>query len=303
MDTELWEFKYAPKKFDEMILDEQFKPKAQKILKDIPNITIAGPPGIGKGTLMEVLKNEMPDISIMKINASEETGVDVVRTKIKPFAEGMGIDGKIKIVYLNEADRLTLNAQDSLRDLIEKTHDITRFILLCNYPERLTKEILSRCPLVVIPDPPIKEIAKKCIDILKKEGVKYNAQDVITLVKSTYPDIRHTINMLKYNVSDGVLSSSLQIKSLNESYDDVLKAMKSKDPSKVRKVLRSNPIDYTRLYEYIYSKVMDSSDNVFNNDMNALLHITEGSYRNDIVSIKEISFMNMYMKMMKDGTL
>ena len=303
MNTDLWEFKYMPKSFNEIIFEKDFKAKARKIINDIPNITIAGPAGIGKGTLMDVLQKESPDTDIMKINGSEETGVDVVRTKIKPFAEGMGLNGKVKIVYLNEADRLTLNAQDSLRDLIEKTQDITRFILLCNYPERLTKEVLSRCPLVIVPDPPIKEIAKKCIDILKKEGIKYNAQDVITLVKSTYPDIRHTINMLKYNVVDGVLSSSIQIKSLNTMYDDVLVAMKSKDPSKVRKVLRSSPIDYTRLYEYLYTVVMDSDDEVFYSDMNALLHITEGSYRNDVVSIKELSFMNMYMKMMKDNTV
>ena len=301
MDTNLWEFKHAPTTFDDIIFDADFKLKAKKIIKDIPNITIAGPPGVGKGTLIEVLRHESPDIDIMKINGSDDTGVDVVRTKIKPYAEGMGLNGQVKIVYLNEADRLTINAQDSLRDLIEKTHDITRFILLCNYPERLTKELLSRCPLIIIPDPPIKDIAKRCIDILKKEGVKYDPRDVISLVKSTYPDIRHTINMLKYNVVDGVLSNSIQIKSLNTMYDDVLVAMKSKDPSKVRKVLRSSPIDYIRLYEYLYSVIMDSPKDVFNSDMGALLHITEGSYRNDVVSIKELSFMNMFMKMVKEG--
>ena len=303
MDTNLWEFKHAPKTFDDIILDDEFKSKAKKIITDIPNITIAGPPGIGKGTLIDVLRLESPEIDVMKINGSDDTGIDVVRTKIKPYAEGMGLNGQVKIVYLNEADRLTINAQDSLRDLIEKTYDITRFILLCNYPERITKELLSRCPLVMIPDPPIKDIAKRCIDILKIEGIKYNTRDVIALVKSTYPDIRHTINMLKYNVVDGELSSSIQIKSLNTMYDDVLMAMKSRDPSNVRKVLRSGPIDYVRLYEYLYSVVMDSDDDVFNSDMAALLYITEGSYRNDCVSIKELSFMNMFMKMMKDGTI
>jgi len=301
-NTELWEFKYAPKTFDEIILDDSVRGSFKESLESIPNMTLAGPPGIGKGTFMEVLMNQ-PDLEVLRINGSDETGVDGIRSNVKPFAESVGFSNTLKVVYLNEADRLSTHAQDMLRDLIEKVHDLTRFILVCNHPDRITKEVLSRCPLVMFPDPPLKGIAEKCINILKAENVKYDTKDVISLVKNTYPDIRHTINMLKYNVVDGVLSGETTIVSVDKVYDSVLNSMKSCDPGKVRKTLRSNPIDYTRLYSYLYDKIMDSDDDVFKNDMIAILTITEGAYRNDIVSIQEISFMNMYFKLLQQNAI
>jgi DNA polymerase III delta prime subunit len=300
--TDLWEFKYKPQTFDEIILDERIKPKLKKALNEVPNMTIAGTAGIGKGTFMDILKEEKHP-EMMKINGSDETGVDAIRDRVKPFAESMGFSDKLKIVYINEADRLSPNAQDMLRDLIEQVYDLTRFILLCNHPERITTEILSRCPLIVIPDPPIKEIAKKCINILKKEGIDYDGKAVINIVKSCYPDIRNTINTLKYNVVDGKLSEDVAIINIDQVYQNVVEMMKTSDPSQVRKALRSNPIDYTKLYEYLYKLVMDSEESVFSNDISAILHITEGAYRNDIVAIKEISFMNMYLKLLKNGCI
>ena len=300
--SDLWEFKYKPTSFDHMILSDDIKQKLKKCIDDVPNVTIAGPPGIGKGTFMDILLNYSgKNIDCLKINGSDETGVDCIRDKIKPFSESVGFSDRVKVVYINEADRLSKNAQDMLRDLIERVHDVTRFILLCNYPDRLTSEILSRCPLIWIPNPPIKDIAKRCLYILKKEGIKYNTQDVINIVKSTYPDIRHAINTLKYNVIDGVLSSNITVKNIDQMYQDVVDAMKECDPGEVRKVLRSNPIDYVKLYEFLYKLIMDSESDIFKNDMSAILHISEGAYRNDIVAIKEISFMNMYIKMLRDS--
>ena len=298
MSTNLFEFKYAPQTFDQIILHPDIKGALKKALAEIPNMTIAGPPGCGKGTFMSVLINTKK-IEVLRLNGSDTNGVDDIRDRVKPFAESVGFDGEIKLVYINEADRLTLNAQDMLRDLIERVQDVTRFILVCNYPERLTPELKSRCPLIIYPDPPIKEIVVKCIDILKAEGISFENKDVISLVKSTYPDIRHTINMLKFNVNDGILSSKLNIVSVNEVYQEVLDAMLTSDPSNVRKVLRSNPIDYTKLFLFLYEKLMDTKNDVFKNDFIAITEIAEGSYRNDIVSIKEINFMNTYFKILK----
>jgi replication factor C small subunit len=300
--TDLWEFKYKPRTFDEIIFDERIKPKLRKALDEVPNMTISGSAGIGKGTFMDVLMEEKKP-EMMKINGSDETGVDAIRDRVKPFAESMGFSNTLKIVYINEADRLSPNAQDMLRDLIESVHDLTRFILLCNYPERITPEILSRCPLIQIPNPPIKDIAKKCIDILKNEGIIYDGKAVINIVKSCYPDIRNTINTLKYNVVDDILVEDAIIINIEQVYQDVVEAMKTSDPSQVRKVLRSNPIDYVKLYEYLYKLIMDSEESVFSNDISAILHITEGAYRNDQVAIKEISFMNMYLKLLKNGCI
>jgi hypothetical protein len=108
---------------------------------------------------------------------------------------------------------------------------------------------------------------------------------------------------LKYNVVDGVLAEDAIIINIDQVYQDVVEAMKTSDPSQVRKVLRSNPIDYVKLYEYLYKLIMDSEESVFSNDISAILHITEGAYRNDQVAIKEISFMNMYLKLLKNGCI
>jgi len=302
MSEELWEFKYAPKTFEDVILAEDIKPTLSKALKEMPNMTLAGPPGCGKGTFMDVLIN-YHQTEVMRINGSDTNGVDDIRDRVKPFAEAAGFDGVMKLMYINEADRLSLHAQDMLRDLIERVQDITRFILVCNYPERLTKELKSRCPLIMYPDPPIKAIVVKCMGILKKENITFNNTDLVQLVKSTYPDIRHTINMLKFNCHDGILSSKLNIVSVNEVYQDVLTAMVSGDPGNVRKVLRSNPIDYTKLYIFLYGKLMDTKDQVFKNDFIAIAEVAEGAYRDDVVAIKEINFMNVVFKMLKQGAI
>lgn len=302
MSNELWEFVYKPKTFDDIILSDDIKPSLSKALEEMPNMTLAGPPGCGKGTFMDVLINtKQPEV--MRINGSDTNGVDDIRDKVKPFAEAAGFDGVMKLMYINEADRLSLHAQDMLRDLIERVQDITRFILVCNYPERLTKELKSRCPLIMYPDPPIKDVVIKCMDILKNEDIAFDNKDLVQLVKSTYPDIRHTINMLKFNCSGGKLSSKLNIVSVNEVYMEVLTAMKSGDPGNVRKVLRSNPIDYTKLYTFLYDQLMDTKDQVFKNDFIAITEIAEGAYRDDVVAIKEINFMNVVFKMLKQGAL
>jgi DNA polymerase III delta prime subunit len=302
VNTDLYEFKYCPKTFDEIILHPGIKDALKKVINEIPNCTIAGPPGCGKGTLMSVLI-KTNKIEVLRLNGSDTNGVDDIRDRVKPFAESMGFNGVLKLVYINEADRLSSAAQDMLRDLIERVQDITRFILLCNHPERITDEVKSRCPLIIFPDPPIKEIVLKCINILKSEKVTFDNKDVITLVKSTFPDIRHTINMLKFNVNDGILSSKLNIVSVNEVYQEVLDAMLSRDPSNVRKCLRNNPIDYIKLYSFLYDKLIDTKEVVFKNDFIAIAEIAEGAYRNDIISIKEIGFMNVFFKILKQNAV
>jgi len=302
MSSDLWEFKYAPNTFEEIILNNSMKPVLQLALQSMPNITLAGPPGCGKGTFMEVLKGSR-DMEILRLNGSDANGVDDIRDRVKPFAEAAGFGEGLNLVYINEADRLSVNAQDMLRDLIERVQDITRFILLCNYPERLTDELKSRCPVIMFLDPPIKDIVLKCIDILKKEDVKFQNVDVVRLVKSTYPDIRHTINMLKLNVVDGILSSELNIVSVNEVYQEVLDAMLTGDPSAVRKVLRGNPIDYIKLYVFLFDKLMDVDETIFKNDFIAITEIAEAAYRDNVVAIKEINFMGAFFKLLGAGAL
>jgi DNA polymerase III delta prime subunit len=297
---DLWSFKYHPTTFKEMILTDQLRERLQNVIKNTPNITLAGSPGIGKGTFVEfyIKKN---NFDVKRINGSMHTGIDMVRNEILSFATSAAEN---KLVYINEADRISPHAQDSLDALMEEVQDITRFILVCNEPNRIDDAIVSRCPIIHYDSPPIKLVAQRCIEILKKEKIKFETKDVINLVKQTGTDIRHTINTLQLNVFNGKLSSEIKVKSTSFAYEEVFKAMKSNDPGKVRKVLRSNPIDYTKLYEYLYELIMKSdNDDIFKNDAQAILIISEYFYRDNFVSIKEINFMGMYVKMIMEGIL
>jgi len=300
--TELWERKYLPTEFEDMILADSVKPKLEKALDELPNIILSGPPGCGKGTFVDILITHSK-VEVLRINASDETGIDNIRDKVRSFATSLGFSGQMKLVYLNEADHLSFQAQAMLRDLMEQVADITRFVFACNYSDKIIPEIKSRCQFIQYPDPPMKEIAKHCIHILQSEDIEYEVKDVVDLVKQTYPDIRHTINTLKENVYGGKLASELVIASTNDTYDMILKAMLTSDPSQVRKVLRSVPVDYTRLYKYLYEILMDSEESVFKNDIMVTVSVAEAAYRNDIVAIKEINFMGMFIKLLREGVV
>ena len=300
---ELYEYKYAPKTFNEMVLSEDIRVKLQKALDELPNIILFGPSGTGKGTFVEILK-ETKKLDMLKLNCSDETGIDAIRDKVKSFATSAGFGG-IKIVYLNEADYLSTNAQAMLRDLMESVQKVTRFVLCCNYIHKLIPELLSRCRVIELSNPPAADVVKRCWGILDSEGVKYDKRTVIDLVKSIWkrkPDIRKTLVVLKENVVDGVLQNTIQMSAFDEVYSEILKAMKSGDPESVRSILKSHQMDYTGLYLHLYDSLM-TEDEVFKKDGEAILLLGEHDYRDNIVGNREINFMTMYFQMMTNGVV
>ena len=135
MDQSIWCFKYAPQKLDDMILSEESKKVLQKVILECPNVLLVGKPGTGKGTFVDIFLKET-GYDFMKINASDENSIDIVRDKIKSFATSLGITNK-KIVYINESDFLSQNAQAGCRDLTETVQKNTRFFFLANYPQKI----------------------------------------------------------------------------------------------------------------------------------------------------------------------
>lgn len=306
MKQELWEFKYKPTEFKDLILNEDIKPILKNSLDEKPNMLLYGSPGVGKSAYVDIfiLYNNLKKYTL-KINASLETGVDSIREKVIPFASAYS-PNQIKLVYLNEADALSgstqSSAQKGLRDLMETVQDNTRFILACNYEQYIIPEIKSRCQLVNISNPPRKEIVMRMAKILQTEKIKFDPKSLIDIVNRTYPDIRNTIITLRQNVNNGVLAKKIVLSSSEKTFDVILSAMKSKDPDKVRKELRSNTIYYTGLYEYLYEQLM-TKDEVFSNDGTAILHICEHFHRNESISNKEINFIHLMFKMLEDGSL
>ena len=305
MSERLWEFKYSPKKFDDLIINDDLKEVLRKNIQERPNMFIYGPPGVGKGSYVDVMiaENDLKR-STLKINGSLEGGIDTIREKVLPFSQAVNFEvDKLKLVYINECDHPNLQtAQKSLRDLIESTNKVTQWILVCNYPEVIIPELKSRCQSFHISKPPAKEIFKKCEHILKSEKVDYKKDTVLEIVKKCYPDIRNTIVSLRENTVSGKLIAKANISGNDKTFEEILDSMKSGDPESVRKILKSSTIFYPQLYEFLYKKIMDE-DKVFKDDAEAILLIAEHSYRDNVVAIKEINFMHMIFEMLKKGVL
>jgi DNA polymerase III delta prime subunit len=303
MSTILFEHKYKPLTMDEMIVSPEMKKKLTKAIKELPNMILVGPPGVGKGTFVDILRRET-NIECLKINCSDETGIDNIRDKVKDFSTTLGFSG-IKLVYLNECDFLSPNAQGLLRDLMESVQKVTRFVLCCNYGHKVIDELYDRCQTFELNNPSAKEVVKRCWMILDKEGIKYDKAVVVEMVKMIWSkgaSVRKALVTLRQNIVDGELSSNITVGSSNKVYGDIVEAMKSGNPDSLRTLLKSHQIEYTGLYRYLYDTLMGDED-VFKKDAQAIIHIGEHCYRDSIVAIKEINFMHMYFKMISDGTV
>ena len=292
IDRRIWTFAYEPTTIDEMILNDDIKPALKKALDEVPNLLLYGTAGLGKGTFTNILLRHT-GFDKMWINASDATGIDAVRERIRPFATSMSMSD-LKIVVLNEADSLTSGpqgAQKMLRQLMEDVQKITRFVLLCNYEHNIIDEIKSRCQTVKIDNPPAKEIGKLCLKILKREKVKYKAEDVIAIVQKCYPDIRKTIQVLQLNTINKVLVGS-RLSVSEDVWKKIFDFMLRQDVENVRKELKSNYIDYPDLYKFLYENAGE-----FKEPGGAILLVGEHLHRNTFYPIKEINFMHMFVQM------
>jgi len=298
--SKLWVFDHEPKSLDQMIVSDEKRKILSKIINDLPNTLIAGLPGTGKGTFMNILKNTN-DIDWLKINGSDETGVDMVRDKIKSFAKSFS--SKTKVVYINESDRLSNNAMSSLLQIQEDVQSITRFFFVCNNPSKIIDPILSRCSYKLnLNDPPAKEIYKHVMNILKKEKVRVkDKQFIVDVIKKLYPDIRQIIGTLQSNVNDGVIDN-ISYGVSTDIYKNVFEKFLNQDIEGVRKILKSNYIDYPELFNYAYKEIMDSGDNI-KNPAELIIKTGEFLYKDYFVNIKEINFMTYMLICMKEGII
>lgn len=265
----LWIEKHRPDSLDGFVGNNHIVEKVKNYIKnnDVPHLLFYGKAGTGKTSLSKIITNHI-DCDVLTINASDLSGVDVVRDKIKGFSSSMGFK-KWKIVFLDESDYLSPNAQASLRNLMETFSTSTRFILTCNYIEKIIEPIQSRCQMFEIIPPSKKEVIKRMKEILNIEKVKYDMGDLETLVNSSYPDIRSIIGLIQQQVVEGELNldenSSIQLNYM----DEVLSLLKSKNDSTknlnlIRKVITDSKVkDFVPLYRFLFDNVDEfSTDNV-----------------------------------------
>ncbi len=297
----LWVEKYRPQNLDTYIGNDFIKDKVKNYLEsgDVPHLLLHGQAGTGKTTLAKLIVNNI-DCDFLYVNASDENSVDAVRDKIKNFASTAGFK-PFKIIILDEADFLTPNAQAALRNIMETFSKHCRFILTCNFVERIIDPIQSRCQTFQVIPPDRKQVATHLCSVLDQESVSYEIEDVALLVNAGYPDIRRVINAGQRQSISGKLIIDKQSEVLNDYKVKLLEILKSNKDKKtsfteIRQLLADSKVkDYSDAFRLLYDNLDDFAGG---NKAVSILTLAEGQFQDAQVVDKEINFMAMMIKLL-----
>ena len=287
----LWVERYRPNKLDDYVGNEHLKEKVAGYLEsgDVPHLLLYGKAGTGKTTLAKLIVNSI-ECDYMIINASDENNADTVRNKVKNFASSMGFK-PFKIIIMDEFDYMTPNAQAILRNLMETFSKHCRFILTCNYVEKVIDPIQSRCQSFQIVPPTKKDVAIQMSKILKAENIEFDVKDLVPIIDSAYPDIRKVINTCQLNSAKGKLKVDVQNLLENDYKMKVVDILKSNDDKrnkymKVRQaIIDSKATDFSDLYTVLYDKVDEYAGD---NTSGVILLLGDGVAKSAVAIDKEI---------------
>ena len=305
MSHSLWVEKYRPSDLSTYIGNEHLKSKVKVYLEseDVPHLLLYGRAGTGKTTLAKIITKNI-DCDYMYINASDENKVDDVRNKIKTFASSVGFKS-LKVIILDECDYLTPNAQAALRNLMETFSKHCRFILTCNYVERIIDPIQSRCQSYKVVPPSKKEVAQQLVDILDDQMCTYELDDVALVVNAGYPDIRRVINSAQRQVvnsklkidASSVIRNDYKIQLLESLCDGKWYGERSVNINDIRQLIADNSIsDYSELYRLLYDEVESYAKD---KAAECILNIAEAQYQDAHVVDKEINFMSLIIRLIR----
>ncbi len=291
----LWVEKYRPNNIEEYLCNEEFKNNILKKFIDeqsIPHIILHGSAGQGKTSLAKILIKEL-NATHLYINASEENGINVIRERVKEFAKSSSLS-PIKIVFFDEGDRLSAEAQDSLKNMMESYSNKTRFIFTTNKLHGFIEPIISRCAVFEIKAPSKREVAKRMVQISKSENILLSMDTLAMIVNDNYPDIRRCIDEMEVNIKDGrciYVNKSLKfIDNLFEIIDKSVNfALKFKE---IKDLIYQQDFNYNHLYSELFDK-LESKDKL---EMSILI-VGEYSYYNSVVMDKRINFLTCITKL------
>jgi DNA polymerase III delta prime subunit len=266
MEHLLWTEKYRPQTIEDCILPERLKQPFQEYVnqKQIPNLLLSGGAGVGKTTVAKAMCHEI-GCDYMVINGSDESGIDVFRTKIKNYASSMSLSGGRKVIIIDEADYLNPNStQPALRNAIEEFAGNCSFIFTCNYKNRIIEPLHSRCAVI---DFGLKNgekakmaaaFFKRIQSVLQSEKIEFDDKVIAELVKKHFPDFRRVINELQRYSQFGKIDTGILSQIADVSISEIIKSISSKDFGAIRKWVASNEIDSNTLYRKIYDAMYDT---------------------------------------------
>jgi DNA polymerase III delta prime subunit len=291
---ELWVEKYRPKTVDGYVFrDAHQKSQVERWIKDgsIPHLLLSGNAGIGKTTLARLLFNELSinEFDIMEINASRENSAETIRDKITNFVQMIPF-GDFKVVLLDEADYLTPNAQAILRGVMETYHTTARFILTCNYPNRIIPALHSRCQGFHIERVDQTEFTARVATILVEENVEFDLDTLDLFVRATYPDLRKCINMVQMNSLEGKLHSPEKGDTGEQDYKiDMVDLFKAGKINEARKLIcsQARPEEMEEVYRWMYDNITLFGDDA--KQEKAILIIKQGLVDHTLVIDPEIN--------------
>ena len=303
----LWVEKYRPAKIEDTILPESLKKTFQKIVTggELPNMLFTGTAGLGKTTVARALCNEL-DCDYILINGSEEGNIDTLRTKIKQFASSVSLQGGYKVVILDEADYLNpQSTQPALRGFIEEFSNNCRFILTCNFKNRIIEPLHSRCGVYEFNTSKkdmvdlCQNFMARCQLILSNEQIKYDDKPVAELIMKFAPDWRRVLNELQRYSINGMIDSGILTNIKDKNYDDLFSHLKNKDFKKMRNwVVNNIDTDASAIFRAMYDRM---SDKVAPQSIPQLvLILADYQYKNAFVADHELNVVACLTEVMSD---
>ena len=295
--------RYRSKNLNEYVGNEHIKKTIEQYLgqNDIQNLIFYGPAGTGKTTLAKLIVNNL-NCDYLYINASDERGIETIRDKVSGFASTASFK-PLKVVILDEADFLTIQAQASLRNVIETFSRTTRFIMTCNYVERIIDPLQSRCQVLKVIPPSKGEVAAHIASIMATEGTAYEMEDLKTIVNQYYPDLRKCLNTVQLSTQDQKLVIDKSVLVSSNYMVQVLKELSDKGAASdytwktIRQIIaNANVQDFEEFYRFLYdnaSKYANGKEGM------VAIYINEYSYQSNFRIDKEINVMALIAKLIE----